>query len=118
MGHVQDLWFKTAIDPDTGRPARVKTRLHGKGKRYRVRYIDPQGRERSACFPDRQKKQAEDFLGEIESDKRKGSYLDPKAGEVSFKNYAESWLASQTFDESTREVVDVRLRKHVYPRLG
>jgi integrase len=118
MGHVQDLWFKTAVDPGTGRPERVKTRLHGKGQRYRVRYVGPDGRERSKSFPDRHKRQAEDFLGEIETDKRRGDYLDPAAGQVSFKTYADSWLASQTFQESTREAVALRLRKHVYPRLG
>jgi integrase len=118
MGHVQDLWFKTAADPGTGRPERVKTHLHGKGQRYRVRYIDPDGRERSRSFPDRQKRQAEDFLGEIESDKRRGSYLDPRAGEVTLQSYAEPWLASQTFDESTREAAGRGLRRHVYPRIG
>jgi len=118
VGHVQDLWFKTAIDPSTGRPTRTKTDLHGKGKRYRVRYTDPAGRERSKSFPDRHKRNAEDFLGEIENDKRRGSYLDPAAGRILFKNYAESWLASQTVEESTREIVGVRLRKHVFPRFG
>lgn len=118
MGHVQDLWFKTVIDPDTGRPERVKTGRHGRGKRYRVRYIDPDGRERSACFPDRQKGQADDFLGNIESDKRSGSYLDPTAGQESFTSYANSWLASQTFEESTREAVALRLKKHILPHLG
>lgn len=118
MGHVQDLWFKTVAEAGTGRQARVKTRLYGKGKRYRVRYIDPEGVERSKSFPDRQKKQADDFLVEIESDKRRGTYLDPRAGELAFQSYADAWLASQTFDESTRETVGFRLRKHVYPRLG
>jgi integrase len=118
VGHVQDLWFKTVAHPDTGQPERIKTHLHGKGKRYRVRYIDPDGRERSKSFPDRQKRQAENFLGEIESDKRRGSYVDPVAGLMPFRSYAESWLASQTVEESTREAVGLRLRKHIFPRLG
>lgn len=118
MGHVQDLWFKTVTDPATGTPERVRTHLHGKGKRYRARYLDPDGRERSRSFPDRQKTQADDFLVRIEGDKRSGDYLDPAAGQMSFRVYAESWLASQTFEESTREVVGLRLRKHILPHLG
>lgn len=118
MGHVQDLWFKTADDPGTGRSARVKTRLHGTGKRYRVRYFDPDGRERSKSFPDRHKKQADHFLAGIEHDKRNGNYCDPTAGQAHFEPYARAWLASQTFDEATRESVGIRLRKRVYPALG
>ncbi|MGH3897969.1 MAG: tyrosine-type recombinase/integrase [Pseudonocardiaceae bacterium] len=118
MGHVQDLWYKPAPDPATGRMIRVKTRLHGTGRRYRVRYTDPDGREHSKSFPDRCKKDADGFLSDIESAKRSGDYLDPKAGRISFESYAEAWLASQTFDESSRENVAIRLRKHTYPRLG
>lgn len=117
MGHIQDLWFTTVTDP-AGRPERVKTRLHGTGKRYRVRYTDPEGRERSRCFADGCKKQAQDALGRIENDKRAGEYYDPAAGTVTFETYARSWLATQTFEESTREVVALRLRKHITPHLG
>src|SRR5262249_1369753 len=118
VGHVQDLWFKTAINPDTGRPTRVKTGLHANGQRYRDRSTDPDGRERRKSFPDRHKRQAEDFLGEIENDKRRGSYLDPIAGRILFRTYAESWLASHAIEESSRETVGIRLRKHVFPRFG
>lgn len=118
MGHVQDLWFKVVPGVGTGRARRVKTRLHGKGKRYRVRYLDPDGRERSKSFADRCKKDAEGFLSEVENAKRTGGYLDPEAGRTVFKLYAEAWLASQTFEESSRESVAIRLRKHTYPRLG
>lgn len=118
MGHVQDLWFKTTADEDAGLPVRVRTRLHGRGKRYRVRYLDPHGRERSKSFPDRRRRDADSFLTEVENDKRTGNYIGPKAGQVTFENYARTWLASQTFDESSREAVSSRLRKQVYPALG
>ncbi|WP_228800676.1 hypothetical protein [Nocardia farcinica] len=49
-----------------------RTELYGRGMRYRVRYIDPAGVERSKSFPDRQRKRADDFLIEVESDKREG----------------------------------------------
>ncbi|GLZ43425.1 hypothetical protein Acsp05_70490 [Actinokineospora sp. NBRC 105648] len=35
------------MDPATGKAGREKTALYGKGDRYKVRYLDPDGRERS-----------------------------------------------------------------------
>ena len=58
MGHVQDRWWKEVKDPETKKVTRVKTDLYGKGLRYKVRYFDPQGNEKSKAFPDRQKKAA------------------------------------------------------------
>jgi hypothetical protein len=37
MGHVRDTWYRTVIGAATGKHTREKTRLHGKGQRYRVR---------------------------------------------------------------------------------
>lgn len=111
MGHVQDRWWTDAGKDDRGRPIREKTELHGTG----MRYLDPNGRERSQSFSDRQKGAAEAFLHEVETDKNKGSYLDPNAGRITFRWFAETCLAAQTFTESTRESVAGRLARHVYP---
>jgi integrase len=54
----------------------------------------------------------------IEADKARGTFIDPKAGRVTFEAYAEEWLAVQTFEESTRDAVALRLRKHILPALG
>lgn len=118
MGHVQDRWWKDAGKDERGRPIRERTPDFGKGQRYRVRYLDLSGAERSRSFPDRQKGAAEAFLHEIENDKNKGTYLDPTAGRMTFRQFAENWLAAQTFNESTRDSVEVRLRIHVYPYFG
>lgn len=117
MGHIQDRWWKDGVDA-SGRPARERTKLHGIGLRYKVRYLDPNGVEKSKSFPDRQKGAAEAFLHEMESDKNKGTYLDPTAGRISFRKFADQWLNAQTFDESTRVGVETRLRVHVYPYFG
>ncbi len=117
MAHIEDRWFRSTRDP-AGKVTRHKTSLHGTGMRYRVRYIGPDGRERSKSFPDRQKRAAEDFLVSVESDKLRGTYLDPVAGRLTFAEYAGRWLAHQTFDESTREVTERRLRRHILPNLG
>jgi integrase len=46
------------------------------------------------------------------------SHLDPKAGKVTFREFAEQWLGAQVFNESTREAVELRLRRHAFPALG
>jgi integrase len=86
--------------------------------RYRVRYLDPDGRERKKSFPDRAKKKAEDFLVSMEADKLRGNYLDPAAGRITFREYAEAWLRTRVLDESSREGVEIRVRLHLYPFFG
>src|SRR5262245_24072967 len=117
MGHIEDRWWKTVRHPD-GRTERVKTGLYGKGQRYRVRYAGPDGRERKKSYPDRQKKAAEDFLVEVESNKLRGSYIDPAAGRMTFAEFAETWLRTHSFDESSRESTEIRVRKHLLPYFG
>lgn len=117
MAHVEDRWYREVPGPD-GKKVREKTGRFGKGLRYRVRYIDPSGRERSKSFPDRQKRAADDFLVSIEGDKLKGNYIDPAAGRMSFGEYAEDWLRTHVVDESSRETTEYRIRKHVIPYLG
>ncbi|MFC4150594.1 tyrosine-type recombinase/integrase [Micromonospora mangrovi] len=117
MGHIEDRWYRTVTAPD-GRTKREKTDRHGIGKRYRVRYIGPDGRERSQSFPDRGKRDAEAFLVSVESDKLRGAYVDPAAGRITFAEYAESWLRTRSFDESTRETTEIRVRRHLLPSFG
>ncbi|MBV9650134.1 MAG: tyrosine-type recombinase/integrase [Pseudonocardiales bacterium] len=118
MGHIQDRWYKKVIDPDTKNVSRVKTGLHSKGMRYKVRYLDPDGRELSKMYPDRQLSAAKAFLHDIESAKQQGTYLNPHSGKVTFQNYAEEWLTGQSFKPTTRCKVPSRLKNQVYPFLG
>jgi integrase len=118
MGHMQDRWYKTINDPVTGKAARVKTDLCGRGLRYKVRYLDPDGNEKSKMYPDKCKKQAEDFLLEVESSKREGKYVDPQAGRIKFRTQAENWLKGQSPDGATRGVLRSRLASQIYPHFG
>ncbi|WBB95212.1 site-specific integrase [Solwaraspora sp. WMMA2080] len=117
MAHIEDRWYKTIKHPG-GRTERVKSELFGKGLRYRVRYVGPDGRERKKSFPDRAKRDAEAFLVSTESDKLRGAYVDPAAGRITFREYAEEWLRTRSFDESTRESTEIRVRKHILPYFG
>ncbi|SHN35240.1 tyrosine-type recombinase/integrase [Cryptosporangium aurantiacum] len=125
MGHIEDRWYQPQRDEngkpvlsDRGKPVMEPTLLHGRGMRYRVRYIAPDGRERSKSFPDREKRAAEAFLVTTETSKLHGAYVDPRAGRITFRSYADGWLADQTFEETTRESVEQRFRTHLHPYFG
>ena len=47
-----------------------------------------------------------------------GPYVDPAAGRMVFRKYAEEWLRTRSFDESTRETTEFRVRKHLLPFFG
>jgi integrase len=110
MAHVEDRWENIVA----GR--RVRTSRYGTGMRWRARYLDPDGRERNKGFARRA--DAERFLASVSADMLRGAYVDPSAGKITFKEFADSWLAARTFDESTREATELRLRLHAYPHLG
>ncbi|MDX3131141.1 site-specific integrase [Streptomyces europaeiscabiei] len=116
-GHIQDRWFKTETNT-SGKTVRVKTDRHGTGMRYRARYIGPDGTEKSKSFPDGQKRLAEKWLNNIEADMSRGQYVDPAASRVTFRQYAEKWLSTQTTAMTTRESVQSSLRGHAIPYLG
>ncbi|GHH62347.1 hypothetical protein GCM10018781_10400 [Kitasatospora indigofera] len=116
-GHIQDRWFKTETAPD-GKCRKVKTDRHGTGMRYRARYVGPDGTERSQSFPDRQKRQADQWLAQIETDMARGQYIDPSAGRTTVKQFAEQWLRSLSMDPQSYVSTEQRIRLHVVPHLG
>lgn len=123
MGHIQDRWYRPKRDRDSGkivvndrgRPVLEKTERFGVGDRYRVRYIGPDGREKTKSFPDRAKKQADDYLSEVEAQLRRGSYVDPEAGRIGFRQFARRWLDGQSFDETSRETAERKLNSMIFP---
>ncbi|GAA4100335.1 tyrosine-type recombinase/integrase [Nocardioides kongjuensis] len=89
------------------------------GKRtitYRVRWRESDGRARAKTF--RRKVEADRFAAMVSADLVRGHYIDPDAGKVRFEEYANQWLAAQTFEEGTVEMVELRFRLHVMPHLG
>jgi hypothetical protein len=61
--------------------------------RYRARYRDESGREHARHFDRRT--DAQRWLDEVTAAIVTGQYVDPRAGRVTFKAYAEQWRASQ-----------------------
>lgn len=96
--------------------ASITKRYVGEKPRYDVNYREPDGRQRRKAF--HKKVDAERFAAGVEADKSRGYYMDPDAGRITFKKYATEWLQAQTFEQSTREAVELRLRLHAFPVLG
>ena len=93
-----------------------KPRTPGGATTYRVRYRDPAGVQRSKTFPTASK--AKNFASTVEGDLLRGSYVDQSLGRMTLGEYAELWLAMQTYGESTREQTAHRVRRHIVPSLG
>lgn len=88
------------------------------GRRYRVRYRKPNGRQ-----TDRRgfltKRDANLFVATVEVDKSQGTYIDPTAGTVTIGSLGESWLDRQShLKPSTKTVVRGAWLTHVKPRWG
>ena len=99
MGYVEDLRGKKQ---GRGRP------------RWRARWRDPAGRERSKSFA--RKVDAERFLVGVEDAKLRGAYVDPAAGKVELGEWAERWFATTaTLRPSTRRDYRNLLDNQVLP---
>jgi len=83
---------------------------------WRARYRAPGGQSRSRTF--KRKVDAERFLTGVEHDKLTGGYVDPRAGRVTFAEYAERWRAAQVWRPSTASAVETSFRRHLLPRFG
>jgi integrase len=112
---VEDRWTKTVRDAD-GNTQAVPSAGYGNGKRWRARYVDDQGREHSKGFG--RKVDAQRWLDEFTAAVVTGQYVDPKAGQITFRDYAERWRAMQVQRPSSQAHVETMLRRHAYPALG
>jgi integrase len=102
VGYVEDLRGK---QQGQGRP------------RWRGRYRDQSGRERSKSFA--RKVDAERFLVSVEDAKLRGAYVDPAAGKISFGEWAERWyLATAHLKPSTRHDYRMLLDHQILPVFG
>ncbi len=85
--------------------------------RFRVRWYDPNGKERALTFL--KKIDAETKRTELESKLGDGTYRDPAAGRVKVTDVAEAWLASKVdLRRSTRSRYRGVLDFHVLPKWG
>lgn len=115
MAGVEDRWFVQRMDPN-GVARTVPSARHGIGMRWVVRWRDTDGRQRKKSFA--RQDDADQAASDIETDLARGTYIDPAAGTIRFRDFAEQWRQSHFDDPTTSYQVGVRLRLHVYPALG
>lgn len=112
---IDDLWYLTKRDPEG---KRLPSRRHGRGRRYRVRYQDANGRPREKLFD--RKRDAEAWELQVRTGQVGEAKVDQSARTVTFREYGDRWRASREIGWAleTRKRVESNLRCHLYPVFG
>lgn len=111
---VDDLWYLTKRGPGG---QRLPSQRHGRGKRWRVRWDDPDtGVSRAQLFD--RKVDADRHDATVRADISRGQYVDPRAGLVTVEAYAAQWRAQQLHADSSAARVESAIRLHITPLLG
>lgn len=111
---VDDLWYLRKKGADG---TRIPSQRYGRGKRYRVRWTDPEtGRDRTELFD--KKSDAERVDANRRADISRGQYVDPKAGRVTLAEHAEAWRLQQLHADSSAAKIESVIRLHILPVLG
>lgn len=105
-------WSETVVQ----RRSKMASVERWQGNRWRARWRAPDGRQRSRVFD--RKADATRFLTTVEVGRITGTYVDPRAGRVTFRDYAEDWRSRQLWRESSMDRIESLLRNHLYPVLG
>lgn len=111
IAHVEDRWHSRDADGEL-----VPTARYGKGLRWRVRYLDPEGFERNKSFD--RKSDAQRFRSSTEAAIDHGTWTDPDARKMLLADYARDWLEGVTGEPSTLNAHKVRVNCHIIPTLG
>jgi integrase len=86
--------------------------------RWQARY-EHEGLTHPAPHTFPSKADANAWLAEVQTDQRRGVWIDPKAGQVSLRQYVESWIeARPDIRASTRAKYRYLLDQHILPALG
>ena len=83
---------------------------------WRARYRDAAGRERSRHF--RRRIDAQRWLNETGASILEGRYIDPNAGRIKFRDYADEWRSQQIHRPTTAAQVEGVLTRLVFPHFG
>lgn len=83
---------------------------------WRARYRDESGREHARHFD--RKLDAQRWLDEVTTSVVTGTYVDPRAGKVTFRDYAGEWLGMQPLRPTTLLKYEQCLRLNINPHIG
>ncbi|MFC9269020.1 tyrosine-type recombinase/integrase [Streptomyces zhihengii] len=113
-GYIEDRWFKKGPASPTGKATRVKTARHGQGKRWRVAGI-PGVRDRSF----EKEAQAKAWLKESATDSTRGTFYDPRDGNILLREYVEQhWWPNLRKAPGTKQSMKPRIFRHILPHVG
>jgi integrase len=111
-GYVEDRWYTKKPDPATGK--RRKTSRYGQGKRWRVAGI-PGVRDRSF----EREADAKAWLKESATDSSRGTFYDPRDGEMTLREYVEEhWWPNLRKQPGTKQSMKPRIFNHILPHVG
>lgn len=86
------------------------------GEVWEARYRGPDGREVKRRFV--RKIDGQKWLDEATAGIVTGQYVDPSAGKITFREYAEEWRGIQVHRPTSAAHYETMLRRHAYPTLG
>ncbi|RSS11350.1 tyrosine-type recombinase/integrase [Streptomyces sp. WAC08401] len=111
-GYIEDRWYTKKPDAATGKKRR--TARYGKGKRWRVAGI-PGVRDRSF----EREADAKAWLKESATDSTRGTFYDPRDGEMTLREYVEEyWWPNLRKPPGTKESMKPRVFNHILPHVG
>jgi integrase len=87
-----------------------------RGTRWFARYRDDMGHEHGQRFD--RKVDAQRWIDEATASLVSGQYVDPRAGRVTLREYAEVWRLAAPHAPTMRDKVQRMLKLHVYPTFG
>ena len=121
MGYVADRWHKRKPGPEEPECGQhkglVASQAHGKGKRWQARWDAPNGREMTSLHTT--KTEAENEVHKQEAAKLSGSWMDPKAGQVTVRDFAlKTWLPAQSVIDRSRQKYEAYLERYLFPEWG
>jgi hypothetical protein len=91
--------------------------------RWRARFTDHNGRQKTARQTFATKAEAGRWLSRTQSEMERGQFVDPKVGKELLSDYAALWLSTRLvrgrpLSPRTLELYRWQLRKHILPTLG
>jgi hypothetical protein len=89
-----------------------------RGPWYRVRYRDASGAVLTTPDKYRTKKEALEAAEEIDTDTRRGVFIDPKAARTSLGEWVATWRAAHHVAPGTQAKYDQYLDHHILPAFG
>nr|WP_101255003.1 tyrosine-type recombinase/integrase [Streptomyces barkulensis] len=119
MAAVVDLWHTEKPKTPRGRCAEHKkfpTPLHGKGRRWQVRWRAANGRQRKETWAKRA--DADRRAAQVSAELARGLLGDTATGRETVREVAERWAATAHHRPGTAERTERVLRLHILPLLG